>query len=129
MLETKDGTLKSIDVVRPEFQEQLKNLKAGDQIDMTYSEAVVTQIAPLAPGEEAKMTMKVGTLVIDRGEIVKRSNNVLMVRNERGRMLRVAVDGDFKFTIDGKEVSVYDLKEGTRLMRTALRVNEVSYSQ
>ena len=128
VLEKKDGTLRSVEVLRPEFQEKLKDLKAGDQIDATYSEAAVTAIAPMAPGDEAKLVMKVGTLVIDRGEIVKRSNNVLMIRNEKGRMLRVTVPGDFRFNIDGKELRVDELKDGTKLMRTAIRVNEVSFS-
>jgi len=39
--------------------------------------------------------------------------------------VRVQVDPSFKFTVDGKEVSVADLKPGTRLTRTAFRVTDV----
>lgn len=123
-----DGTLHPVTVQRPEFQAKLKDLKTGDQVDITYSEALVSGLRPMAPGEEAKATMKVGTLVIDSGEIVKRNQNVLMIRNASGRMIKVVVEGDFKFNIDGKEMTVYELKEGTRLTRTAIRVKEVSYS-
>ena len=72
--------------------------------------------------------MKSGTLVVDRAEVVKSRQNVLMLRNERGRMLKVSVPGDFVFNINGKDVSVYDIKEGTVLARTAIRVTEASYS-
>lgn len=128
VLKDQAGMLESIDVVRPEFQAKLKDLRAGDQVEMTYSSAIVTSLTPVAPGQEAKATMSEGTLIIDRGEIVKRMNNVLMIRNERGRMLKVVVPTDFMFNLDGKEVPVTELKEGTKLTRTAIRVKEVVYA-
>lgn len=124
-----DGTLLPTEVNRPEFRAKLKDLRSGDQIDVTYSEALVTGITPVAPGQEAKATMKLGTLVIDRGEVVRRMDETLLIRNERGRMIRVKVDPNFKFLVDGKEMTVYDLREGTKLSRTALRVREVSYPE
>jgi hypothetical protein len=123
-----EGTLLPIDVLRPEFQAKLKDLKPGDQVDVTYSEALVTGITPVKPGEDAQVKLRAGTLVIDNGEIVKRLDDVLLIRNDRGRMVRVKVDSNFKFMIDGKERTVYDLKEGTKLTRTAIRVWEASYS-
>lgn len=128
VLQGADGTLYPTNVVRPEFQAKLKDVKPGDQIDVTYSEALITGLTPLAAGEEAKMTMKAGTLVIDAGEVVKRNQNVLIIRNSNGRMVKAVVDGDFRFNVDGKEMTVYDLREGTKLVRTAIRVREVSYS-
>lgn len=128
VLQGADKTLYAIDVARPEFQAKLKDLQAGDSIDIVYSEALVTGLTPLAAGQEAKWTMKSGTLVVDRAEVVKSRQNVLMLRNERGRMLKVSVPGDFIFTINGQQVSVYDIKEGTILARTAIRVTEASYS-
>lgn len=129
VFEDAEGELLPTEVERPEFQAKLKDLKPGDQVDVTYSEALVTGVEPLQPGEEANATMKVGTLVIDRGVIVRRVSNTLVIRNESGRMVRVEVDPDFKFIVDGKETSVYELEEGTRLTRTALRVSEVSYAE
>ena len=129
VLKAADGHLLVTDVKRPEFQAKLKDLRAGDQVDVTYSEALVTGVTPVKPGEEAKVTMKVGTLVVDQGEVVKRMNDVLLIRSERGRMIRVRVDQDFEFLIDGEEVNVLQVKEGTKLTRTVLRVREVSYSE
>ena len=128
VLQGADKTLYAIDVERPEFQAKLKDLRAGDTIDIVYSEALVTGLTPLAAGQEAKWTMKSGTLVVDRAEVVKSRQNVLLLRNERGRMLKVTVPGDFFFNINGKDVTVYDIKEGTVLARTAIRVTEASYS-
>ena len=122
------GKLSTRVVTRPEFIQKLKMLRAGDQVDVTYSDAVVTNLYPVAPGEEPKATMKIGTLVINRGEVVKRMNNTLMIRNEQGRMLKVTVDSDYKFLLDGKEMTVYDLKEGQWLTRTALHVTDVVYT-
>lgn len=129
VLQDADKTLHAIDVERPEFRAKLKDLRAGDTIDIIYSEALVTGLTPLAAGQEAKWTMKSGTLVVDRAEVVKSRQNILMLRNERGRMLKVSVPGDFVFHIDGKDVSVYDIKEGTVLARTAIRVTEASFSE
>jgi len=128
VLQGADRTLYPINVERREFQAKLKDLKVGDQIDIAYSEALVTGLTPLAAGEEAKVTMKVGTIVIDKGEVVRRIQNTLIIRNENGRMLKVTVPGDFKFQLDGKEATVFDVRDGTRLERTALRVSEASYS-
>jgi hypothetical protein len=62
--------------------------------------------------------------VVDHGEVVRRMNNTIFVRNEKGKILKVVVDPDFKFMLDGKEATVYDLKPGAKLTRTALRVVE-----
>jgi hypothetical protein len=62
--------------------------------------------------------------VVDHGEVVRRMNNTIFVRNEKGRMVKVAVDPKFKFTLDGKEATVYDLEPGVKLTRTAFRVVE-----
>lgn len=129
VLQGADKTIYPIEVEQKEFYNKLKDLRAGDTIDVTQSNAVVTKLEHLAAGEEAKVTMKVGTLVIDNGEIVKANQNVLLIRNDKGRMIRVQVPGDFHFNINGKLMSVYDLKEGTKLTRTAIRVSEVSYSK
>lgn len=128
VLEGKDGTLRLVDVVHPELQERLHELETGDEIDLAVSLAVVTEIAPVAAGAMPMNPMRVGTLIVDRGEIVKRTNNVLLLRSERGRMVRLVVDGDAKVRVNGHEFAVDDLAEGTRLVRTAIRVTEVAYT-
>jgi hypothetical protein len=66
----------------------------------------------------------VTTLVVDHGEVVRRMNNTLFVRNDQGRVVKIVVDPKFKFLLDGKEATVYDLKPGSQLKRTAFRVVE-----
>jgi hypothetical protein len=129
VLKDKDNNLRVTEVVRPEFQAKLKDLKPGEIVDITYSNALIEGVRPVGAGEKPAFTMRSGTLVIDRGEVKKRLENTLMIRNEAGRMVKVTVDPKQKFLLDGKEVTVYDLKEGTKLTRTALRVSEASYSE
>jgi Cu/Ag efflux protein CusF len=129
VFEDATGKLIPTEVTRPEFQAKLKDLKVGDKVDLTYSEAIVSKIAPVEPGSEAKMTMKAGTLVIERGEIVNRVNNTLTIKNEAGRLIRVTVPKEFKFKLNGKDATVYDLDKGMKLTKTALTVEEVSYSE
>jgi hypothetical protein len=119
-----DGTLFPVEVKRPEFVQKLQGLRAGDQLDIVYSEVVIAEVTKAAPGQKPSMTHEKGTLIVDRGEVVKRMNNTLIIRNEKGRTVRVTVDPTFKFMLGGKEVTVMDLKEGTRLERTAFRVVE-----
>jgi hypothetical protein len=119
-----NGTLFPVEVKRPEFAQKLQGLRAGDQLDVIVSEAVIAEVTKAVPGQKPAMTHQKGTLIVDRGEVVKRMNNTLIIRNEKGRTVRVTVDPTFKFMLDGKEVTVMDLKEGTRLERTAFRIVE-----
>lgn len=119
-----DGTLFPVEVKRPEFVQKLQGIRAGDQMDIVYSEALIAEVTPASATAKPSITQQVGTLIVDRGEVVKRMNNVLMIRNEKGRTVRVAVDPTFKFKLGGKDVTVYDIKEGTKLERTAFRIVE-----
>jgi hypothetical protein len=125
----KKGKVVTRTVERSEFQERLKDLKPGDVVDVTYSEALVKGVRPVKPGEEAGIKMAEGTLVIDNGVVMKRMQNTLLIRNDAGRMIKVTVDPKFKFLLNGQEATVYDLQEGTKLTRTALRVWDTSYSE
>ena len=125
----KKGKVVAWPVKRPEFQERLKDLKPGDVVDVTYSEALVTGVTPVQPGAQPGIRLAEGTLVIDNGVVMKRVGNTLMIRNDAGRMLKVTVDPDYKFLLDGREATVTDLKEGTKLSKTVLRVKDTSYSE
>ena len=70
------------------------------------------------------MSRDVTTLVVDHGEVVRRMNNTIFVRNEKGKIIKVVVDPKFKFKLNGKDATVYDLKPGAKLTRTAFRVVE-----
>jgi hypothetical protein len=41
-----DGELKAVDVESPEGQKFIKTLKPGDQVDITYTEAVAIEVVP-----------------------------------------------------------------------------------
>jgi hypothetical protein len=120
-----DGTLFPVEVERPEFARKLQTVQPGDKIDVVTTEAVIAEVTPAAPGAKAGMSYSASTLIVERGEVLWRSGNTILVRDERGRSVKVTVDPKFKFTVDGKEVTVADLKPGTRLTRTALRTEKV----
>jgi hypothetical protein len=124
-----DGTLFPVEVERPEFARKLETLRVGDQLDVVVTEAVIAEVKPAAPGAKPSITHETGTLIVDRGEVIRRVGHTLFIRTEQGRMIRAAVDPKFKFLIDGKEATVEDLKPGTKLTRTALRVTEAEYSE
>ena len=119
-----DGTLFPVEVERPEFVEKLKNLKAGDQIDVVTTEAVIIEVTPAAKGDKPTMTYAASTLIVDKGEVLRRVGNTLFIRNNAGRIIKVAVDPDFKFMLNGKEATVADIEAGTRLSRTAFRITD-----
>jgi hypothetical protein len=122
-----NGTLVTRAVLRPEFVEKLKTLKPGDQLDVVVTQASIAKVVPAAAGSKPEMAYTAGTLIVDRGKIVERSGSTLLIRNERDRVVRVVVDPEFKFMVDGKEMSVYDLKPGLVLTRTALRITNLEY--
>lgn len=124
IFQDENGVLFPVEVERPEFARKLQTLRAGDQLDVIVTEAVITGVTAAAPGEKPSVTYDAATLIVDRGEVVRRVGNVLYIRNEQGRMVKVNVDPKFKFMLDGKEATVADLQPGTKLTRTAFRVVE-----
>jgi hypothetical protein len=125
VLQDKDGTIFPVEVDRPEFARKLQTLRPGDQIDVVTTEAAIVKVTPAAPGAKAGMTYTSSTLIIDRGEVVQKFGNTIIVRDERGRSVKATVDPKFKFTVNGKEITVDQLKPGTKLTRTALRTEKV----
>ena len=121
----KDGTLFPVEVDRPEFARKLQMVRPGDKIDVVTTEALIVKITPAAPGEKAGMSYTSTTLIVESGEVVWRHGNTILVRDERGRSVRVTVDPKFKFKVNGQEMTVNDLKPGTKLTRTALRTEKV----
>jgi hypothetical protein len=125
VLQGENGTLFPVEVERPEFARRLQTLKPGDKIDVVTTEAAIVEVKPAAPGEKAGISYTSSTLMIEKGEVVWHSGNVVVIRDERGRSVKVTVDPKVKFMLDGKEASVDDLKPGTKLTRTALRTEKV----
>jgi Cu/Ag efflux protein CusF len=124
VFEGEDGTLFPVEVKRPEFVQKLQGLRTGDKIDVVVTEAVITGVTAAQPGDKPSVSYGAATVVVDNGEVVRRMDNVLFIRNEHGRMIKVKVDPKFKFMLDGQEATVEDVKPGTKLHRTAFRVVE-----
>ena len=120
-----DGTLFPVEVQRPEFARKLQMVRPGDKIDVVTTEAVIAEITPALADAKPGVSYTASTLMVDQGEVVWRSGNTIIVRDERGRSLKVTVDPKAKFLVDGREVTVSDLKPGTKLTRTALRTQKI----
>lgn len=127
VVEGANGKLFSTSVERPEFLEKLSTLRSGDELEVVMTKAMVVRITPASSAVEPPVAQAIGTLVVDRGDVVKQVGNTLLIRNERGRMYKVTVDPRFKFLVNGQVRSVYDLWPGIRLLRTSLRVIDVEY--
>ena len=55
---------------------------------------------------------------VKKGKVVYVSGDDLVVKMENGTVKHFVVPKDFKFTVDGKDVGVSDLKPGTELTQT-----------
>jgi hypothetical protein len=55
---------------------------------------------------------------VERGEVVYVSGNDLVVKMENGEVRHVVVPDDRRITVEGRELSVHDLKPGMKLERT-----------
>jgi hypothetical protein len=55
---------------------------------------------------------------VERGEVVYVQGNDLVVKMENGEIRSVTVPDSARATVDGKELSVHDLKPGMKLQRT-----------
>ena len=55
---------------------------------------------------------------VQRGEVVAVSGNNLVVKMENGEIRQLVVPDSARATVDGKELSVHDLKPGMKLERT-----------
>jgi hypothetical protein len=118
------GVITGVSVERPEFAAKLKDLKVGDQLEVTRTEALIANVSPAAPGVKPSISHTMTTLVVDNGEVIRRMGNTIWVRNEQGRIVKIAVDPKFKFKLNGKDATVEDLDKGDKLTRTAFRVVE-----
>ena len=55
---------------------------------------------------------------VERGEVIYVSGNDIVVRMENGEVRHVTVPDSARATVDGKQLSVHDLKPGMKLQRT-----------
>jgi len=61
---------------------------------------------------------------VNRGTVVYASGNDLTVQMEDGSLKLVSVPSDYRLSVDGKEVSVRDLKPGTKLTQVITTTTE-----
>jgi hypothetical protein len=118
------GVITAVAVQRPEFAAKLKDLKVGDQLEVTRTEAFIANVSPAASGVKPSVSKSVTTLVVESGEVIRRQGTTIWVRNQQGRVVQIAVDPDFKFKLNGQDATVTDLEKGDKLTKTAFRVVE-----
>jgi len=82
---------------------------AGVSVVLMAQQTSTTQTAKGAPTKEVK---------VERGEVVYVSGNEVVVKMENGEIRHATVPDSARATVDGKEVSVHDLKPGMKLQRT-----------
>jgi hypothetical protein len=80
-------------------------------------------LAPMMLAQDTKETdvthgQATQTTEVKRGEVVYVSGNDLVVRLEDGTIKHVTVPDDFKFNVDGKDMTVHDLTPGMHLTQT-----------
>ena len=128
VIEGPTGKVSTTVVERPEFAAKLKTLRAGDKLDIVTTRGYTVSVTPAKAGAKPSVSSTASTLIVERGEVLNRTGTMLMIRNEHGRTVVVTVAPDAKFLIDGVEHSVFDLKPGTKLTRTAFRATSVEYA-
>jgi hypothetical protein len=124
VVQNEKGVITAVAVQRPEFAAKLKDLKVGDQLEVTRTEAFIANVSPAASGVKPSVSKNVTTLVVESGEVIRRQGNTIWVRNQQGRIVQIAVDPDFKFKLNGQDATVADLEKGAKLTKTAFRVVE-----
>ena len=78
-------------------------------------------LSTLSIGAWAQTTHQVD---VNRGTVVYVSGNDLTVKMEDGTLKHFVVPSDYKLSVDGKEVSVQDLRPGTKLTQTITTITE-----
>ena len=82
----------------------------------------IVSVSALAQDTSTTQTSQTGpataTTESKSGEVVYVSGNELLVKTDDGQLKRFVVPDDAKATVDGKEITVHDLKPGMRLTRT-----------
>ena len=75
-------------------------------------------MAQVAPTTVKHRDLETKSIQVERGEVVYVSGNELVVKTESGEIRSFTVPDSARATVDGKELSVHDLKPGMKLQRT-----------
>jgi hypothetical protein len=77
--------------------------------------AIAAQVQTQTTVQPGEPTQKVQ---VDRAEVVYVAGNDLVLKTDNGQIEHVVVPNDVTVTVDGKELTVHDLKPGMRLQQT-----------
>jgi len=73
---------------------------------------------------------EVKTTEVKRATVVQRMGRTVILRNEDGQLKKYSeIPEDIVFTVDGKEVSIYDLAGGDRLTATIVHTSVTTVSE
>jgi LPXTG-motif cell wall-anchored protein len=103
-----------MDSHRPVGKHLFSLLGAGI-VCVAFASAMLSQEASKT---ETKQGPGSSQVQVERGEVVYVSGNDLVVRMESGEVRHVTVPDSARATVDGKQLSVHDLKPGMKLQRT-----------
>ena len=104
---------------------QQREMPADFKIDVGGQ---MVPLSALKPGQKVMVERTTTTttlppekvVTVRNGEVVQVVGRTLMYR-ENGESKKVTVPGDFKFTIDGKELTIAQLKPGMKLTATVVK--------
>jgi hypothetical protein len=82
--------------------------------------ALFAVVAIAQDRSETQVTREAGTqeYQVERGEVVYVSGNEIVVRMENGEVRNITVPPDATATVDGKQITVKDLRPGMKLAKT-----------
>jgi hypothetical protein len=98
-------------------------LKSKAILGLMTAGLVSLAIAPIGMAQDTSKTQVVNgtatsTTTVEKGEVVYVSGNDLVVKMDTGEIRHMNVPDTARATVDGKEISVHDLKPGMKLQRT-----------
>jgi hypothetical protein len=98
-------------------------LKSKAILGLMTAGLVSLAIAPVGMAQDTSKTQVVAgtptiTTTVEKGEVLYVSGNDLVVKMDTGEIRHMNVPDTARATVDGKELSVHDLKPGMKLQRT-----------
>jgi hypothetical protein len=98
-------------------------LKSKAILGLMTAGLVSLAIAPVGMAQDTSKTQVVAgtpttTTTVEKGEVLYVSGNDLVVKMDTGEIRHLNVPDTARATVDGKELSVHDLKPGMKLQRT-----------
>ena len=90
-------------------------LLAAGAVCFAFATAMMAQETSKTEAKQGPASQQVQ---VERGEVVYVSGNEIVVRMENGEVRHVTAPEGARATVDGKELSVHELKPGMKLQRT-----------